>query len=153
MLSFVIIYCSIRQLFSSGYRRTAADIHEGYLDMPSTPLFTFGHGLSYTSFDFGPLVLESDTVDVSGEARPSLTVTNTGSRGGTEVVQLYAADTATGVTLPAQQLVGFARVDLDVSAGSSSNDIRSSATFTVTGKTRSIRGDERAFLSIATVGS
>jgi beta-xylosidase len=49
-------------------------------------------------------------------ARLSLTVTNTGRRRGTEVVQLYAADTATGLTLPAQQLVGFARVDLEPSA-------------------------------------
>jgi beta-glucosidase len=46
----------------------------------------------------------------------SLTVTNTGTRRGTEVVQLYAADTATGVTLPAQQLIGFARVDLEPGA-------------------------------------
>jgi beta-glucosidase len=170
----------------SGYRRTEADIHKGYLDMPSTPLFPFGHGLSYTTFDYGPLELESDAVDVGGELRVSLTVTNTGDRRGTEVVQLYAADTATGVTLPAQQLIGFARVDLepgasktvsfevpmsqlaytgasddlvmepgpvDLSAGSSSSDLRSSATFTVTGQTRSIKGKERAFLSAATVGS
>jgi beta-xylosidase len=122
---------------------------------------------------------------VSGELRLSLTVTNTGSRRGAEVVQIYAADTATGVTLPAQQLVGFARVDLEprasktvkfvvpmsllgymgmsgkfvmepgpveVSAGSSSSDIRSSAKFTVSGKTRSIRGEDRAFLSVATAG-
>jgi beta-xylosidase len=45
----------------SGYRRTQADIHKGYLDLPSTPLFPFGHGLSYTTFDDGPLELESDT--------------------------------------------------------------------------------------------
>jgi beta-glucosidase len=153
--------------------------------MPSTPLFVFGHGLSYTTFDYGPLKLESDTVDVSGETRLSLTVTNKGKRRGTEVVQLYAADTATGVTLPAQQLIGFARLDLEagalktiafvvpmsllgytglsgdfviepgpveVSAGSSSSDIRSRAKFTVTGKTRSIRGEDCAFLSVATVG-
>ena len=170
----------------SGYRRNKADPHRGYKDMPSTPLFPFGHGLSYTTFDHGPLKLESDTVDVGGELRASLTVTNTGKRRGTEIVQLYAADTATGVTLPAQQLIGFARVDLEpgasktlsfmapmslfaytgisgelvmepgpieVSTGSSSSDIRSSATFTVTGKTRVIRGEERAFLSVATVGS
>jgi beta-xylosidase len=125
-------------------------------------------------------------VDVNGEARLSLTVTNSGKRLGTEVVQLYAADTATGVTLPAQQLIGFARLDLEpgvskrvafvvpmsllaytglsgelvmepgpveVSVGSSSSDIRSTATFTVTGKTRTIRGEDRAFLSVATVGS
>jgi beta-xylosidase len=172
--------------WGSGYRRTEADIHKGYLDMPSTPLFPFGHGLSYTTFEYGPLELHSDTVDVDGEAQVSLTVTNTGDRRGAEVVQLYAADAATGVTLPAQQLIGFARLDLEpgesqsvsfavpmsllaytgisgelvmepgpveVSAGSSSSDIRSRATFTVTGDTRVISGEERAFLSVAMVGS
>jgi len=174
------------QKWGSGYRRTKDDIHHGYLDMPSTPLFPFGHGLSYTTFEYGALKLEKDTVDVGGEAKVSVTFTNTGKRRGTEVVQLYAADTATGVTLPAQQLIGFARVDLEpgqskaitfvvpmnvlaytglsgelvmepgpveVSAGSSSSDIRSTATFTVTGTTRVIRGEDRAFLSVATVGS
>jgi beta-xylosidase len=101
-------------------------------------------------------------------------------------VQLYAADTATGVSLPAQQLVGFARVDLppgasttisfvlpmslfaytglsgdlvmegglvELSAGSSSSDLRSTAKPTVTGKTRTIKGEDRAFLSVATAGS
>jgi beta-glucosidase len=168
----------------SGYRRTKADIHRGYLDMPSTPLFAFGHGLSYTTFGYGPLKLASDTVDVSGTLRASLTVTNTGKRRGTEVVQLYAADTAFGVVLPAQQLVGFDRVDLEpgasrtvtfavpmsmlaytgmsgqlvmepgpveLSAGSSSNDLRSVARFTVTGEARTIRGEDRAFLSTATI--
>ena len=173
------------QKTGSGYRRTAADIHKGYLDMPSTPLFAFGHGLSYTTFKYGPLKLAKNTVDVNGNLRASVAVTNSGTRRGTEVVQLYVADTATGVTLPAQQLVGFARVDLEpgksktvtftvpmsllgytgasgdfvmepgpaeLSVGSSSNDIRSAAKFTVTGKTRSIKGEERAFLSVATVG-
>jgi beta-xylosidase len=171
--------------WGSGYRRTKEDIHKGYLDMPSTPLFPFGHGLSYTTFEYGPLKLASDSVDVGDEARVSLTVTNTGKRRGTEVVQLYAADTATGVTLPAQQLIGFARVDLEpgaskgvafvvpmsllaytglsgelvmehgpveLSVGASSSDLRSSATFTVTGKTRTVSVQDRAFLSTATVG-
>jgi beta-xylosidase len=174
------------QKWGSGYRRTKGDIHKGYLDMPSTPLFAFGHGLSYTTFEYGPLKVASDTVDVNGEARVSVTVTNTGKRRGSEVVQLYAADTATGVTLPAQQLIGFARLELEpgasttvtfavpmsmlgytgvsgvlvmepgpveVSVGSSSNDIRSSATLNVTGKTRVIKGEDRAFLSVAMVGS
>jgi beta-glucosidase len=96
----------------SGYRRTDGDIHHGYLDLPSTPLFAFGHGLSYTTFAYGRLKLERDSVDTGGELRASITVTNTGKRRGLEIVQLYAADTATGITLPAQQLIGFARVDL-----------------------------------------
>ena len=123
--------------------------------------------------------------DVGGEIRASLTITNSGKVRGTEVVQLYAADTATGVTLPAQQLIGFARVDLEpgasktvnftvplsvlaytgisgetvmepgpieVSPGSSSDDIRSKATLNVTGKMQTIKGEERAFLSTASVG-
>jgi beta-glucosidase len=58
-------------------------------------------------------MLANDSVDVGGELRASLTVRNTGKRRGTEIVQLYAADTATGVTLPAQQLIGFERVALE----------------------------------------
>jgi beta-glucosidase len=172
------------QKWGSGYRRTKADIHHGYLDMPSTPLFPFGHGLSYTLFEYGALQLDSDTVEVAGEVRASVTIANKGDRAGTEIVQLYAADTATAVTLPAQQLVGFARVDLDpgqsktvaftvplsvlaysgitgevvmepgpieLSVGSSSDDLRSTATFTVTGELRVINGTERAFLSTAEI--
>jgi beta-glucosidase len=100
------------QRTGSGYHRTMADIHKGYLDMPSTPLFPFGHGLSYTTFEYGALLPASDTVDVGGELSASLTIRNVGDRPGTEVVQLYASDTATGVTLPQQQLIGFSRVDL-----------------------------------------
>src|SRR5690606_28079864 len=87
-----------------------------YLDLPSTPLFPFGHGLSYTTFEYGALDLETDTVDVAGAARLSITITNAGARRGTEVVQLYAHTTATGVTRPAQQLIGFARLELDPGA-------------------------------------
>jgi beta-xylosidase len=92
--------------------------------MPSTPLFPFGHGLSYTIFQYGPLQVDSDTVDVGGEIRASLTVTNSGDTSGTEIVQLYAADTATGVTLPAQQLIGFARVDLEPGESKTVGDAR-----------------------------
>ncbi len=104
------------QRTGSGYRRTDVDPHSGYLDMAATPLFAFGHGLSYTTFRYGPLKLTSDTVDGGGAVAASVVVTNSGRRHGSEIVQLYAADTATGVTLPAQQLAGFARVDLDPDA-------------------------------------
>ncbi|KUI20369.1 glycosyl hydrolase [Mycobacterium sp. GA-1285] len=103
----------------SGYRRTDADPHTGYLDMAATPLFGFGHGLSYTTFSYGPLQLANDTVDTGGAVTATVVITNSGQRRGSDVVQLYAADTATGVTLPAQQLVGFARVDLEPGASKS----------------------------------
>ncbi|MGE2719274.1 glycoside hydrolase family 3 N-terminal domain-containing protein [Mycolicibacterium celeriflavum] len=107
------------QKTGSGYRRTDADPYTGYLDMSATPLFAFGHGLSYTTFTYGRLELACDTVDAGGAVTAAVVVTNSGRRRGTEVVQLYAADTATGVTLPAQQLVGFARVDLEPGASRS----------------------------------
>jgi beta-glucosidase len=74
--------------------------------MPSTPLFAFGHGLSCTTFEYSPLKLASDSIDVSGDARVTLTITNTGKRRGSEVVQLYAADTATGLTVPRSSSMG-----------------------------------------------
>ncbi|MBM9508179.1 glycoside hydrolase family 3 C-terminal domain-containing protein [Actinacidiphila acididurans] len=78
-----------------------------------TPLFPFGYGLSYTSFSFSGL--QVGTPDGSGNTTVSATVTNTGSREGAEVAQLYVGDPAsTGE--PAKQLKGFQRVDLQPGA-------------------------------------
>lgn len=82
-----------------------------YLDTEATPLYPFGHGLSYTDFTIGDL--ESDTeVDTEGTARIGVTVTNSGQVEGATVVQLYVRVNASGVTRPAQQLAGFGRVEL-----------------------------------------
>lgn len=118
------------QHVGSGFRRTARDIHPGYTDMSASPLFHFGHGLSGTAFEYEELVLESE-LDESSVRRPAsqprlsdlvvqltdivrikLTVRNVGRRAGEEVVQLYVRDTATMVTRPAQELVGFVRIGL-----------------------------------------
>ncbi len=96
----------------SGYRRTATDMHKGYRDMPATPLFAFGHGLSYTSFGYSDLALSETTVDSAGSIEVSISIENTGSVTGDEVVQVYFSDTATGLTRPAQELVGFRRITL-----------------------------------------
>ncbi|ABW12600.1 glycoside hydrolase family 3 domain protein [Parafrankia sp. EAN1pec] len=100
----------------TGYRRTDQDMHLGYLDMPSGPLFPFGHGLSYTTFDYTDLTVSFPEVDSEGAVTVGLTVRNTGARAGDEVVQLYFSDQATGVTRPAQELVGFTRLSLDAGA-------------------------------------
>ncbi|MES5823091.1 glycoside hydrolase family 3 N-terminal domain-containing protein [Streptomyces sp. RG80] len=82
-----------------------------YLDTPGTPLYTFGHGLSYTDFGLGDLECGRET-DTEGSVRISAVVTNTGRVHGATVLQLYVRVNTTGVTRPAQQLAGFCRVDL-----------------------------------------
>jgi len=96
----------------SGYRRSASDMHKGYRDVPATPLFAFGHGLSYTSFSYSDLTLSGATVHTDGSIEISVAVENSGAVSGDEVVQLYVSDTATGLARPAQELVGFRRITL-----------------------------------------
>jgi beta-glucosidase len=83
-------------------------------DIPScSPLFEFGHGLSYTTFDVSNLQLSSSTVSKNGSVRASVTVTNTGRRKGDEVVQLYLHDPVASISQPVRRLRGFERVTLD----------------------------------------
>lgn len=76
------------------------------------PLFAFGHGLSYTTFDFGKI--KADKKSISGDDRVTFTVpvTNTGNVAGAEVVQLYISDPKCSVMRPAKELKGFAKVFL-----------------------------------------
>lgn len=100
------------QMAGSGYRSPLpVGVAQHYLDMPATPTWPFGHGLSYTTFDLTDLTV-SPTIDTAGTANVSATVTNTGDRDGAAVVQLYLRVNALGVTRPAQQLAGFARAEL-----------------------------------------
>jgi len=84
----------------------------GYVDMPATPLYPFGYGLSYTQFAYGDLRIEPPQIPPDGMARVSVAVKNTGGRSGTETVQLYVHETTGPVSTPVKQLRGFARVDL-----------------------------------------
>ncbi|MWA15231.1 glycosyl hydrolase [Streptomyces sp. BA2] len=88
-----------------------------YLDLPPDPQFTFGHGLSYTSFEIGEPKLSRDRVPAralrEGDTlEVSVTVRNTGERAGDEVVQLYVHDIAASITQPVRKLRGFRRVTL-----------------------------------------
>ncbi len=78
-----------------------------------TPQFAFGHGLSYTSFEYADLAIAPDQITTDGIAEISCTVHNTGIRPGTEVVQLYLSDPVAQVVRPVRWLAGFARVPLD----------------------------------------
>ena len=83
-----------------------------YTDLPSSPLFPFGHGLSYTSFEYKELKLSAPTITPGGTLKVSATVTNTGAREGAEVAQLYVHDGVGTVTRPVRALAGFRRVSL-----------------------------------------
>jgi beta-glucosidase len=76
------------------------------------PLFPFGHGLSYTTFEYGPLALSAAEMDPQGALTLSVDVTNTGTRAGQEVVQLYLRDVASRLQRPEKELKGFAKVEL-----------------------------------------
>ncbi|MBB5868267.1 beta-xylosidase [Allocatelliglobosispora scoriae] len=77
-----------------------------------TPLFPFGHGLSYTSFAWDDVELSSPTCPTDGEVTLSVRVRNTGARAGSEVVQLYLHDPVAQVTRPVTRLIGYAKVAL-----------------------------------------
>ena len=83
-----------------------------YIDVPWTPLYAFGHGLSYTQFKLSSLRLSATRIPASGSVAASLEVANTGSRPGDEVVQLYIHRPAASVTRPVKELKGFQRVTL-----------------------------------------
>jgi beta-glucosidase len=85
----------------------------GYIDGITTPLYPFGYGLSYTSFDISEPKLEQARVKVNGSTRVRVDVRNVGNHRGDEVVQLYIRDDVSSVTRPLLELKGFRRVTLE----------------------------------------
>ncbi|RDX48447.1 glycoside hydrolase [Lentinus brumalis] len=85
--------------------------HQYVLDSP-VPLWSFGHGLSYTTFNYTDLQLSKSTIGTDEDFSVSVTVHNTGDREGKEVVQVYVTDLVSSVVTPNQELVGFQKVNL-----------------------------------------
>lgn len=83
-----------------------------YADMPASPLFAFGEGLSYTTFEYSNLKVNPSVTGPGGEVRVSADVKNSGSREGAEVVQLYLRDVLATVSRPVMELRGFEKVQL-----------------------------------------
>jgi beta-glucosidase len=83
-----------------------------YLDVSNDPVYPFGYGLSYTSFSYSPVKLSTSSAKGNQTVTASVTVTNTGSVEGKEVVQLYIRDIVGSITRPVEELKGFQKIDL-----------------------------------------
>jgi beta-glucosidase len=94
------------------YSRKPTSFRE-YLFSERAPLFVFGHGLSYTTFRLDGAKVTPDRIAAAGTATVSVRVTNTGTRAGDEVVQMYIRDVVSSVTRPVKELRGFKRVTLE----------------------------------------
>lgn len=98
------------------YKPTAK---RGYLYTSKEPLYPFGYGLSYTTFEYSNLKVSPAQIGPGGRAQVTVTVTNTGKRAGEEVVELYVRDLVSSVTRPVKELKDFRRVSL--APGASAN--------------------------------
>ena len=96
----------------STYLRSRNAARHSGSSVDPTPLFAFGHGLSYTTFEYADLALSADEVATDGAVEVSCTVRNTGPVAGAEVVQLYLGDPVASLVRPEKWLSGFARVSL-----------------------------------------
>ena len=97
---------------STGRPPTDQKYTSKYLDVPVTPLYPFGYGLSYTQFKFGPPELSATSIPPNGQLTVKVEVENIGKRSGDEVVQLYVRDEASSITRPIKELKGFQRITL-----------------------------------------
>ena len=83
-----------------------------YLDIPNSPLYPFGYGLSYTTFDYSDFALDSATLEADGKITASVKVTNTGTVAADEIVQFYTRDMVADISRPVKELKHFERISL-----------------------------------------
>ncbi len=84
-----------------------------YFDLPITPLYPFGHGLSYTEFKYSKLKIKNKKVKTNDSLEISFSIKNTGKIAGSEVIQLYIKDVVASIAPPVKKLVGFKRIYLE----------------------------------------
>lgn len=97
---------------NSCWHQTGSIGFANYVDLPHTPRYCFGYGLSYTQFSYSNLVLSQKELAPFGSLRISVEVENSGSMAGDEVVQLYIADSYASMARPVKELAGFKRITL-----------------------------------------
>lgn len=98
--------------FGSAWHQGESIGFVNYVDLPHTPRYYFGHGLSYTTFAYSDLRISEKEVDAQGSVIIEVSVSNTGAYEGDEVVQLYLSDRYADMTRPVKELAGFKRVSL-----------------------------------------
>jgi beta-glucosidase len=85
---------------------------KGYADMSALPLYPFGFGLSYTTFEYSNLQITPEETGPSGEIHVSADIKNNGKRDGAEIVQLYFDDIISSMSTPVKELAGFKKISL-----------------------------------------
>lgn len=97
----------------SAYHQGESIGFKNYVDMPHTPRYYFGHGLSYTTFEYSGLKIDQKSIGPKEQIGIELTIKNTGSRKGDEIIQLYFRDLYASTTRPVEELAGFKRITLE----------------------------------------
>jgi beta-glucosidase len=90
-----------------------AKFRSNYLDIPNEPLYPFGYGLSYTSFEYGDPSLSDTALSRGGAITMYIDVKNTGQRAGSETVQMYIRDVYGSISRPVKELKGFEKIHLE----------------------------------------
>jgi beta-glucosidase len=106
------IYYAMRNTGRPQDGETFTKFKSNYLDISNTPLFPFGYGLSYTTFEYQNLGLDKNSISENDKIEVSVDVANTGNFDGEEVVQLYIKDEVASITRPLRELKGFKKVNV-----------------------------------------
>ncbi|WP_235298138.1 beta-glucosidase BglX [Portibacter marinus] len=106
------IYYSMLNTGRPNFGETAQKFRSNYLDIPNQPLYPFGYGLSYATFDYSPMVLSDTLFSNTSDIKVNVNVKNTGDREATEVVQLYVRDVVASISRPMKELKGFQKIRL-----------------------------------------